>query len=444
MLELPTALRDFAESLERDGVTLYAVGGSVRDALLGREVHDVDLASRLRPEEMLERAKANGVPARIVQQTLGTVLLTIDGTDYEHTTFRTESYGAGGVHRPDAVRFSDSPEVDAFRRDFSVNALYESVTDGTILDPTGGLADLENRVLRTTTKDPAVILRDDGLRILRLVRFAAALDFSIDPLTLEAAKANAALLDDVAWERRRQELDRILTGERVFYALSTLHDVGALPYLLPELVLCEGMEQRKDYHKYDVLTHLFHTCENTPEEPALRLAGLLHDVGKPEAYRRDGKLYAHDVYGAEIARTMLKRLRYPNALIERVCGVIRIHMFDLKDEASDATIRKRFAEFGRERTEDLIAIREADIRGSGYQTDYVAERWRKVLQDMINERVPFSEEALAVTGRDIMEELGIPAGERVGTIKRRLLLHCAVHPEENRREILLKRMHDCR
>ncbi len=444
MLELPTALRDFAESLERDGVTLYAVGGSVRDALLGREVHDVDLASRLRPEEMLERAKANGVPARIVQQTLGTVLITVDGTDYEHTTFRTESYGAGGVHRPDAVRFSDSPEVDAFRRDFSVNALYESVTDGTILDPTGGLADLENRILRTTTKDPAVILRDDGLRILRLVRFAAALDFSIDPLTLEAAKANAALLDDVAWERRRQELDRILTGERVFYALSTLHDVGALPYLLPELVLCEGMEQRKDYHKYDVLTHLFHTCENTPEEPALRLAGLLHDVGKPEAYRRDGKLYAHDVYGAEIARTMLKRLRYPNALIERVCGVIRIHMFDLKDEASDATIRKRFAEFGRERTEDLIAIREADIRGSGYRTDYVAERWRKVLQDMINERVPFSEEALAVTGRDIMEELGIPAGERVGTIKRRLLLHCAVHPEENRREILLKRMHDCR
>ena len=444
MLELPTALRDFAESLERDGVTLYAVGGSVRDALLGREVHDVDLASRLRPEEMLERAKANGVPARIVQQTLGTVLLTVDGTDYEHTTFRTESYGTGGVHRPDAVRFSDSPEVDAFRRDFSVNALYESVTDGTILDPTGGLADLENRVLRTTTKDPAVILRDDGLRILRLVRFAAALDFSIDPLTLEAAKANAALLDDVAWERRRQELDKILLGPRVFEALSTLHDVGALPYLLPELVLCEGMEQRKDYHKYDVLTHLFHTCENTPEEPALRLAGLLHDVGKPEAYRRDGKLYAHDVYGAEIARTMLKRLRYPNALIERVCGVIRIHMFDLKDEASDATIRKRFAEFGRERTEDLIAIREADIRGSGYQTDYVAERWRKVLQDMINERVPFSEEALAVTGRDIMEELGISAGERVGTIKRRLLLHCAVHPEENRREILLKRMHDCR
>ncbi len=444
MLNLPTALRDFAEALKRDGVTLYAVGGCVRDALLGREVHDVDLASRLRPDEMLERARANGVPARIVQQTLGTVLITIDGTDYEHTTFRTESYGAGGVHRPDAVRFSDSPETDAFRRDFSVNALYESVTDGTILDPTGGLRDLENRVLRTTTKEPSVILKDDGLRILRLVRFAAALDFSIDPDTWEAAKANAALLQDVAWERKRQELDRILLGPHVFEALSMLRDVGALTNLLPELVLCEGMEQRKEYHKYDVLTHLFHTCENTPEELALRLAGLLHDVGKPEALRRDGKLYAHDEYGTEIARTMLERLRYPKPMIERVCGVIRIHMFDLTDAASDATIRKRFAVFGRERTEDLIAIREADIRGSGYKTVYIAEHWRKIYGEMQREHAPFSEDELAVTGKDIMEELGVPAGERVGKIKRQLLLHCAVHPEENRKAILLKRMHDYR
>ena len=444
MLPLPTALRAFAEALERDGVTLYAVGGCVRDALLGRGVHDVDLASKLRPEEMLERAKANGIPARIVQQTLGTVLLTVDGTDYEHTTFRTESYGAGGVHRPDEVRFSDSPEVDAFRRDFSVNALYESVSDGAILDPTGGIIDLENRVLRTTTKDPAVILRDDGLRILRLVRFAAALDFSIDPATWEAAKANAALLEDVAWERKRQELDRMLLGPNVFDALKMLRDVGALPHLLPELVLCDGMAQREDYHKYDVLTHLFRTCENTPEELGMRLIGLLHDVGKPEALRRDGKLYAHDVYGTEIARTMLERLRYPKPLIERVSGVIRIHMFDLTETAADATIRKRFAEFGRERTEDLIAVREADIRGSGYRTKYSAERWRRIYTEMLQEHAPFSESELMVSGEDIMRELGLPAGERIGRIKHALLLRCAVHPEENKKEILLRRMHDCR
>lgn len=442
MLKLPTALRAFAETLEKEGATLYAVGGCVRDALLGRDVHDVDLCSKLLPDELIERAERHGVAARIVQKTLGTVLLSIDGTDYEHTTFRTESYGAGGAHRPDAVRFSDTPEVDAFRRDFSINALYESVSRGTILDPTGGLPDLEARVLRTTTKDPAVILKDDGLRILRLVRFAAALRFSIDPDTWEAAKANASLLDDVAWERKREELSRILTGENVFYALTLLRDAGALPHLLPELCGCDGMEQRKDYHKYDVLTHLFRTCENTPDELGIRLAGLLHDVGKPEALRRDGKLYAHDVYGERIARTMLERLRYPNELIDFVCGVIRIHMFDLNDAASEATVRRRFVEFGDRKTSALIRIREADIRGSGYRTDYVAERWRAIFAKMRSERVPFREDDLAVTGKDIMRELGIPEGERVGRIKHALLLRCAVHPEENDRKTLLKRMHD--
>ncbi len=442
MLRLPTALKAFSDVLKNEGVTLYAVGGCVRDALLDRPVHDVDLTSSLKPDELIERAKAFGIEARTVQKTLGTVLLTVDGTAYEHTTFRTESYGTGGTHRPDAVRFAASPEEDAFRRDFSVNALYESVSDGTLVDPTGGLKDLERRLLRTATADPEIILRDDGLRILRLVRFAAALDFAVDPRTWDAARANAALLEDVAWERKRQELDRILTGPRVYEALSMLRDVGALPYLLPELTACDGVQQRKDHHKYDVLSHMFHTCENTPNELGCRLIGLLHDVGKPEAKRRDGNLYAHDVYGEAIAKKALERLKYPNALIGRVTAAIRVHMFDLCETASEATLRKRFAVLGRERTEDLIMIREADIRGSGYKTAYVAERWRDVYERMLSEHAPFSENELAVTGADIMKELGLLPGERVGRIKRQLLLHCAVHPQENRRDALLRRMHD--
>ena len=442
MLPLPSALRAFAEALNNDGVTLYAVGGCVRDAYLGRPVHDIDLCSRLKPDELMRFAGERGIEARIVQQTLGTVLLSIDGQTFEHTTFRTESYGAGGAHRPDSVRFSDSPQIDAMRRDFSVNALYESVADGTLCDPCGGMEDLNRRVLRTTTDDPALILRDDGLRILRLVRFATALGFSVDPDTWTAAQANAALLGDVAWERKRDELDRILCGERVFEVLTMLKEVGALPYLLPECLACDGMAQRKDHHKYDVLTHMFHACENTPNELCYRLSALLHDVGKPEAKRRDGNLYAHDLYGERIARTALERLRYPTALIDRVCVAIRAHMFDLTESATDATLRKRFAAWGRERTEDLIVIREADIRGSGYKLGYVAERWRRVYAQMREEGAPFSESELCVSGADIMEELHIPAGERVGRIKRQLLLHCAVHPKDNRKDVLKRRMHD--
>ena len=173
-----------------------------------------------------------------------------------------------------------------------------------------------------------------------------------------------------------------------------------------------------------MLTHLFHTCENTPEDLALRLAGLLHDVGKPVALERDGNMYAHDLDGARIARTMLMRLKYPAALADRVAETIRLHMFD------------------RERTRDLIAIREADVRGSGIKTGFVAERWRSVFDAMLREGAPFSESELKVTGEDVMKELGLPPGERVGKIKRKLLERCAVHPEENEKKLLLKRMHD--
>lgn len=441
-LNLPPALRAFAESLSEEGIALYAVGGCVRDALLGRPVHDMDLCSRLKPDELIARANACSVQARIVQKTLGTVLLIFDGQTFEHTTFRTESYGTGGAHRPETVVFSDLPEEDAFRRDFSVNALYQSLTTGEIVDPTGGLSDLSRRVLRTTAADPAQILRDDGLRVMRLVRFAASLGFSIDTATWTAAKTHAALLADTAWERRRQELERVLLDPHVLTGLTLLRDVGALPYVLPECVACDGVPQRKDHHRYDVLMHMFHTCAETPEELGCRLIGLLHDVGKPVTKQRDGNLYAHDIDSAEIAKVMLERLRFPSALIERVCFAVRAHMFDITDSAADATLRRRFALWGRERTEDVIMIREADVRGSGYRTDYTAAHWRSVYDAMQREHAPFSESELAVSGEDVMQELGLLAGERVGRIKRQLLLHCAVHPNDNRRDVLKKRMHD--
>ncbi len=435
----PSELKAFADALP---VPLYAVGGCVRDALLGRISHDVDLCSAMRPEQLAAFAEAAGVPCSLVNARLGTVLLQIGGTKYEHTTFRTESYPPGGMHTPQTVAFTDSLTADAFRRDFSINALYQNVSTGELVDPTGGLHDLEHRVLRTTTPDPAVILRDDGLRILRLVRFAVSTGFMIDPATWEAAKAHEALLDSIAWERKRQELDRLLVFDDVLRALTHLQELGALFRLFPELKDADGLAQRPDYHKYDVLTHMLHTCAAMPPAVELRLMGLLHDVGKPKSLFEYGNYHRHAYIGERMSEAILKRLTYPNATVKRVSLAVGRHMFDLDGHAKESTLRQRFVEWGRQGTEDAIALREADIRGSGYQTAYVAARWRRVYQAMLNENVPWTTSELALSGREIIDALGMAPSPAVAKLQGQLLLHCVCHPKDNTKARLLKRLSD--
>ncbi len=438
-LNFSPELKTFAAQLP---TPLYAVGGCVRDALLGRESHDVDLCSALLPEQIRSIAAAQGIPCPIVNARLGTVLLCLGDQKYEHTTFRTESYPIGGAHQPENIAFTDSLEADAFRRDFSINALYQNVLTGEILDPTGGLSDLSRRVLRTTTADPLVILRDDGLRILRLIRFAVSTGFPIDEATWRCAKAQVSLLDDIAWERRRQELDRLLLSDDVLRALELIHEVGALPYLIPELCEGDGMHQRKDYHRYDVLPHMFHCCENTPPVLEYRLMALLHDVGKPRCLRETGWFYRHARYGETMSKEILRRLTYPTALVQRVSLAVGRHMFDLDGRAKPSTVRKRFAEWGQQAAMDEIVLREADMRGSGYELDYVASRWREIYSDMLADGCPWSYDELAITGQQIMDELHLAPSREVAGLKRRLFLHCVCHPADNSPERLLRLLHE--
>lgn len=429
MNEYPKALRSFAAQLP---VPLYAVGGCVRDALLGRPAHDVDLASALLPEQMQRCAERAGLKCPIVNERLGTVLLCIGDRQYEHTTFRIESYPAGGAHTPSTVAFTDSIEKDARRRDFSINAIYQDVCTGALVDPTGGLADIRRRRIRTTTEDPARILRDDGLRILRLIRFAVDTGFGVEPRTRDCAVENAALLDDVAWERRRDELSRILLLDDVFRALQLLRLSGALQHLIPELCAGEGVTQRADYHRYDVLEHAFRTCAATPKALPLRLMGLLHDVGKPQSYQESGNFRQHQQIGAAMTETILRRLRYPNALIARVKRAVEEHMFDVNDAAREATVRRRFVQIGKQGTEDLIALREADMRGSGVQTDFTATRWRGIYAAMLAENCPWSVSELQISGDEVMAELGLGPSPAVADVLGKLLLHCAAYPQDNR------------
>ena len=442
-ITIPQALRPLAEAFTKENTEAFAVGGLVRNALLGLPPSDIDICSRLTPEQIVARMPHYGI--RVIEKAaeMGTVELHFDGVIVEHTTFRREAYADGGEHRPRMVAFGESLTDDAWRRDFSVNALYANLATGEISDPTGGILDLERQIIRTTSADPDDILRSDALRVLRLVRFACELGFAIDEGTWQAAKRNAQKLKDIAQERRRQEFVKILLTDARYPALGRdalrsplrglhlLDELDVWDVLVPEFNLARGMAQRPDHHRYDVLEHSFQVAAAAPATEKLRLAGLLHDVGKPDCKRETGKQYAHDKYGERISKRVLGDLRFPTKTIAEVSQLVEGHMYDIQHTAKTDTLRVKFAAWGRERTMEQILLREADIRGCGYDVDYVAEDWRTLYETMLHDGTPFSERELAITGQQLMEASGLPEGKALGELKKKLFLHCVKHPQDN-------------
>lgn len=443
-IDIPTKLEPLARVLEDAGVPVYAVGGLVRNTLMGLPLSDVDICSRLTPAEAAARCERAGLSYFDQGARYGTLAILLpDGEKVEHTTFRADAYAPGGAHRPSSVTFGDRPEADALRRDFTVNALYAELSTGEVLDPAGGLKDLRDGVLRTTDPDADAIMGSDALRVLRLVRFSGELGFSIEPATFEAAKRHAAGLRDISAERIREELDKILLCDArygrgdVLTALRRLDALRAFDVFWPELAEGRGHAQRPDVHRYEVLEHEFHVCAEMPPVRELRLAGLLHDVGKPKSKAETGKYYDHDRLGAEMAREMLQRLRYGNAAVERAVSVIARHMYDIQGTAKESTLRMAFADWGRAGTEDVICMREADVRGCGYDTDYAASRWRGLYALMQRDGTPFSPAEMKISGADVLAA-GVPEGKAVGETLERLWQHCVTRPKDNTRERLLK------
>ncbi len=438
---IPTELYSLARVFRDAGAVLYAVGGMVRNACLGLPVQDVDVASPLPVAEARALLEARGIACREKGSFFGTLDVALGEHTFEYAAFRAEEYGPGGAHRPGVVRFGATLAEDAFRRDFTVNALYYDILGETIIDPTGGVKDLSARLIRATSPDPGVILRDDGLRILRMARFAAELGFSVEAGTMAAAGANAAGVGDISPERIRDELDRILLADipygrgpgQVFRGLSILLECGALAAFLPEVAAGAGVAQRAEYHAYDVAEHMLRTCAAAKPQRTARLAALLHDVGKPVALKETGRMLGHDACGADISREIMARLRYPSETRAEVSALVRAHMYDLNGNARESTLRRRFALWGRAFTLALADLREADVHGSGRISGPVrsAERWRAVLAGMEAEGAPLSPKELRCTGADIMEWLGIPPSPRVGAVKEKLLMHCACHPRDN-------------
>ncbi len=444
LIPIPEKLRPLARAFSGAGVAVYAVGGLVRNTLLELPLSDIDICSRLRPEEAARLFSDAGFRAFDQGARFGTVALLLpDGEKVEHTCFRRDAYAAGGAHRPERVDFGESLTEDAFRRDFTVNALYADLNTGELLDPTGGFRDLSAGLMRATGPRPDDILGSDALRVLRLVRFSGELGFAIEPETLAAAGRNAGKLSDISAERIRAELDKILLSDARYgrsRLLDTLHRMDALRLFdgfWPELSEGRGHAQRPNVHRYEALEHYFRVCAETPPALPLRLAGLLHDVAKPRCKAQTGNYHEHDGMSAELARAMLLRLKYDRATTERAVRIIARHMYDIQGTARDSTLRTAFCAWGREGTADEIVMREADVRGCGYDTGYVCTRWRALLEQMQTDGTPFSVSELAVSGGDALMA-GIPAGRAVGEALERLRLHCVTQPKDNTRERLLK------
>lgn len=449
---IPAPVEQLAAAFSQKGHSLYAVGGMVRNPLLGYPISDMDVTTDALPEESLKIGEELGLVCVPKAVQFGTVELIAPDKSWsvECTTFRADTYGPGGFHRPQGVRFSKDLASDAFRRDFTVNAIYQNALTGEIVDPTGGMHDLQNRLLRATSKDPKDILKDDGLRVLRLVRFACELGFEVEERTAAAAKEYAQGLSDIPAERVYAELKKILLSDvryfaaqpdgehAVLRAFRLMHELGILRFVVPELLEGENVAQNPKYHAYDVMHHAFRVAASTPPDLVLRLAGMLHDIAKPAMVHKTGRMYNHESVGADMARDILARLKVEKAVISRVCALIRWHMYDLDGRAKEKTLKKQFAQWGPSFVLDLANLREADVVGSGMSREPVdtAERWRRVLSEMRAAGTPFSENELDIAGEDIAA-LGF-AGKQIGEIKRALWLHCAVHPEDNQKPKLIR------
>ncbi len=436
---VPSAITDLLHRLKGEGHDAYLVGGSIRDLLRGVPVSDWDVATNARPEQMLA-IFPSAIPTGIKH---GTVTVPTPVGPCEVTTFRIE-FGYTDARRPDRVEFVRDIEADLSRRDFTVNAIAWDPDVREPVDPYGGSADLKSRILRAVGNARERIA-EDALRAVRAARFAAALEFEVEPATFEALGGARDRVALVAAERIRDELTKLLAARVPSRGFEILRRSTLLSLLLPELAACVAVPQNR-HHAYDVYFHTLYTVDAAPpEKPAVRLAALFHDVGKPltrvEKEDGDGTFYNHEFESARLAGEALARLRFGRELIERVVHLVRHHMFDYRSEWTDAAVRRFVQKVGVENLADLFDLRIADNVGNGTKTGFphYLEELRTRIEAMLAARQAFTLHDLSVNGEDVMRELGLPPGPRVGEVLSWLLEQVLEEPSLNERGRLIRR-----
>ena len=414
MMTLPKSAARCMAVLENAGFAAYAVGGCVRDSLLGLTPHDYDLCTAADPEQMKQLFR--DFPLVLAGEKHGTVGVIIGGEVVEITTFRTEGQYLDNRH-PAHVEFVTDIESDLSRRDFTVNAMAWSPNRG-LCDPFGGREDLKSRTLRAVG-DPATRFREDSLRILRGVRFAVRYGLVPEPATESAMISLSPLMDNLARERVFDELCKLLP---LVTAGDLLRFAPVLCQVIPELQPLVGFQQHTVHHAYDIFTHTAHVAEHVPAQPVLRWAALLHDIGKPACFTLDGEgcghFYGHAKVSAQMADAILRRLKASTALRERVVLLIEQHMTPLTPDKK--LLRRRLAQYGAETVAQLLALQQADTKGTGVTEGALDFNGvEPLLSELLAEDACLSIKDLAVNGHDLMA-LGY-SGPAIGKALQQLL-----------------------
>ena len=430
---LPDAVRFCIRKLEKAGFETYAVGGCVRDHLLGLTPNDYDLCTSATPEEIAQIFSQYSLVRNGEKH--GTIGVILKAQQYEITTFRSEVSYTDGRH-PDWVNFVSTVQEDLSRRDFTVNAMAYAPSKG-IIDPWGGKRDLERGILRAVG-DPEVRFREDSLRIIRGVRFAVRYGLIPERDTEKAMEELAPLMDGLARERVFSELCKLLPV--VTYG-DMQRFTPILTQVVPELAPMVGFEQHSPHHAYDLYTHTAYVVENVPNKLALRWAALLHDIGKVPTFTQDengrGHFYGHAEESARMADEILRRLKAPNALREHVVMLIAGHMLPL--EPDKKLLRRRLGKFGKEAIYDLLTLQKADFSAKGTGTRQEADSFAQVenlLQEIAQEDACLTVADLALNGRDILA-LGVEPGPHIGKCMTYLLTQVQDEMLTNDKAVLL-------
>lgn len=441
----PEEVSDVAHQLISAGYEAYLVGGCVRDMLLGKAPKDWDLTTNATPEQI-----QSIFPDSFYENDFGTVGVKTDAEDpslaiIEVTPFREEGKYSD-ARRPDSVRFADTIVEDLRRRDFTMNAIAYNMAIDELVDLHQGLEDIERKTVRTVG-NPKERFAEDALRMLRAVRLAADLEFTIDPETLSGIAENASQLAKISKERIRDELSKTLMTPAPMQALYITQKVGLLPYIIPELEEGIGCEQNQA-HSFDVFEHLLRSLQHAADKGwhlSIRLAALLHDIGKPASRRfsdekRDWTFHGHEVIGARMAKGILDRLHFPNALVEEVVSLVRWHMFfSDPDTITLSAVRRTIAHVGKERIWELLDLRVCDRIGTGRPKEQPF-RLRKYIS-MVEEalRDPISVGMLKIDGVRIMEISHEKPSIRLGWVLHALLEEVLDDPQKNTAEYLERR-----